>query len=80
MRNRMLFVSMVALLGSCDYSGDWLFAGEVPGVPGVYALTDVDADLDFDENLGEWEADDEDLDGDGTFGEREPRADPGNGR
>ncbi len=75
MRNHLLLVSTAALLGSCDYSGDWLFAGQVEGVPGVYALTDEDVDLDFDGVSGEWEADDEDLDGDGAFGEREPRAD-----
>ncbi|MBN2798982.1 MAG: hypothetical protein JXX28_07520 [Deltaproteobacteria bacterium] len=31
----------LGLLASCDYSGDWLFAGAVEGVPGVVHLGDL---------------------------------------
>ena len=37
----------VALLlaTGCDYTGDWLFAGEVEGVPGVWHLEDQEQRL-----------------------------------
>lgn len=40
MGTKRLLVVAGALLGAtaCDYSGDWLFAGEVEGVPGVIHL------------------------------------------
>lgn len=33
-----LLVASAATLGACDYTGDWLFAGFVEGIPGVYHI------------------------------------------
>lgn len=43
MSAQRLFVVAGALLGAtaCDYSGDWLFSGEIEGVPGVIHLGEL---------------------------------------
>jgi len=44
------------LLGGCDYSGDWLFAGAVEGLPGVIHLgelepSEIDSPADIDDSI-----------------------------
>lgn len=38
MNRLFLALAGAALVGGCDYTGDWLFAGAVPGIPGIYVL------------------------------------------
>ncbi len=45
MQVRRLTIAAVLFACGCDYTGDWLFAGEVQGVPGVWHLEDEEGRL-----------------------------------